>query len=83
MATWTISDNLDARLRKHLGIEDPAAYAERVLADHLDCEQDPEMQAIVDADIAASEADIKAGRITDARQAMMQIADEFGINVKR
>jgi hypothetical protein len=83
MANWTVSDELDARLRERLGVEDPAAFAERIITDQLDTAADPAERAIVDEQIDASEADIAAGRVTDARQAMRAIADEFDLNLKR
>ena len=83
MANWTVSDELDARLRERLGVADPAAFAERVITDHLDEEEDPAYQAIVDANIKASEEDIEAGRVTDAREAMRRIAAEKGVKLNR
>ena len=83
MANWTVSDELDARLRERLGVEDPAAYAERIITDQLDWEDDPEYSAEVDRQIKQSRAELAAGRATDAREGMRQIADEFGINLKR
>jgi len=85
MANWTVSDELDARLRKQFGVENPAAFAERLVADHLDTQddEDPVVRAMVDADIAASEADIEAGRVTEARQAMREIADKHGLDFNR
>lgn len=82
MATWTISDELDARLRERLGITDPAAFAERVLRDHLDEEEDPAYTAEVDRQIKLSRAELDAGLGIDARQGMRQIANEFGIELQ-
>jgi len=84
MATWTISDELDARLRKHLGIQDPAAFAERVLTDHLDeAEEDPAYTAELDRKIEQSMKEFEAGRGIDAIEGMLAIAAEKGINLER
>ncbi|MEO0966627.1 MAG: hypothetical protein AAFY08_16125 [Planctomycetota bacterium] len=83
MANWTISDELDTRLRERLGVEDPAAFAEQVIAERLDEAEDPEERAIVDAQIEQSEAELARGEGVDAREAMIEIADEFGINLDR
>lgn len=82
MANWIISDELDARLRERLGVDDPAAYAERLLRDHLDEEEDPAYIAEVDRQIKQSQAEFDAGQGIDARKGMRQIADEFGIELK-
>ena len=83
MANWTVSDELDARLRERLGVQDPAAFAEQVIAERLDEEDNPEVAAEVDRQIRQSKAELKAGQGIDARQGMRAIADEFGINLNR
>ncbi len=83
MANWTVSDELDARLRKRLGQAEVAEYVESFFIDHLDYEEDPAYRAKVDAQIKASEQDIAAGRVMDAREAMRKIASAKGIQRKR
>jgi hypothetical protein len=82
MADWHVSDELDARLRDHID-GDVNAYVEQVIADQLDAEGDPAYRAAVEVQIAASLADIDAGRTQDARQAMRQIAAAKGIKLDR
>lgn len=83
MATWTVSDELDARLRQRLGGDDVAEYVESLLIDQLNYDDDPAYRAEVDAQIKASEADIAAGRVIDAREAMRTIARDKGIKFNR
>lgn len=83
MAEWTISDELDTRLRDRLGVEDPAAFAERLITDHLDEEDAPEVAAEIDRQIRQSQAELAEGQGIDAREGMRGIADEFGINLDR
>lgn len=83
MANWTVSDELDARLRERLGDAGLAEYVESFFQDQLDYEEDPAYRAKVDAQIKASEADIAAGRVMDAREAMRQIADKYGLDFNR
>lgn len=83
MANWRISDELDARLRQRLGDADVVEYVEQLITDQLDFEDDPATRAEVDAQIKASLADIEAGRVIDAREAMRQIAREKGIKLDR
>lgn len=83
MANWTISDELDTRLRERLGVEDPAAFAEQLIAERLDEEDDPETSAEIDRQIRQSRTELKADQGVDARQGMRAIADEFGINLDR
>ena len=83
MANWIVSDELDARLRKRLGDVAIAEYVESFFTDHIDYEEDPAYRAAVDADLAASEADIAAGRVMDAREAMHKIAADKGIKLNR
>jgi hypothetical protein len=83
MAEWHVSDELDARLRERLGGHDVAEYVEQVIAGQLDFEDDPATQARVAEQIRDSEGDIETGRVTDAREAMRQIAAEKGIKLDR
>lgn len=83
MANWIISDELDARLRERLGVDNPAAFAERLIADHLDEEDDPAYAAEVDRKIKLSMQEFKAGKFIDAREGMCQIAAEHGIKLDR
>lgn len=83
MATWTVSDELDARLRAHLGMEDVSAYVEGLIAEQFDDDEDPAYRAAVDAKIKQSQAEFADGKGVDARQAMREIADEFGIDLSR
>lgn len=83
MANWTVSDELDARLRGRLGDAGIAEYVESFFTDQLNYEDDPEYRGAVDAQIKASEADIAAGRVMDARDAMRQIAADKGIKLDR
>lgn len=83
MANWIISDELDARLRERLGIADPAAFAERVLRDHLDEEEDPEYVAELDRKIKQSMEEFRAGKFIDAREGMRKIAAEHDIKLDR
>ena len=83
MATWTVSDELDARLRKRLGDGDVASHVEALLTDQLNYEEDTAYRAEVRAQIDASEADIDADRVTKAREAMRTIAREQNIDFER
>jgi len=83
MANWTVSDELDARLREWLGVSDPSAFVEGLITDQLNYDEDPAYRAEVDAQMDGSEADISAGRVTDARQAMTELAAEHGIQIKQ
>lgn len=83
MATWNVSDELDARLRQRLGGENVAKYVETFFTDYLNYEEDPAYRAEVDAQIEASEADIDAGRVTEARDAIRSIARQKGIKLDR
>jgi len=83
MASWQLPDELDARLRQHLAGRDVEDYVACLLRDQLNYEQDEAYRAEIDRQMAASEADIRAGRITDAREAMRRIADPKGIRFDR
>lgn len=83
MANWQVSDELDARLRDRLGDGDVSAYVEHVIAEQLAFEDDPATQADIEHQISASEADIEAGRVGDARKTMRRIADNKNINFDR
>ncbi|MFW5681543.1 MAG: hypothetical protein ACOC1G_00920 [Phycisphaeraceae bacterium] len=83
MATWTVSDELDARLRKKVGERDVASYVETLLTDQLNCEEDADYRNEVQAQLDASEADIAAGRVTEARDAMRRIAHQHGVDFDR
>lgn len=83
MANWVISDELDARLRERLGIADPAAFAERLITDHLDEEDDPAYAAELDRKIKQSMREFRAGKFIDAREGMRKIAAEHGIKLDR
>lgn len=54
---------------------------ERYKRDQLNYEDDPAYQTEVKAQIDASLADIKAGRVMDARKAMREIAAEKNIKI--
>ncbi len=82
MAQWHVSDKLDARLRAHVD-GDVNEYVERIITDQLDVEDDPAYRVAVDEQIKASLADVEAGRVQDARQAMREIAAEKGIKLDR
>ena len=49
MANWTVSDELDARLRQRLGRRDVAEYVEGLITDQLNYDEDPAYRAAVDA----------------------------------
>ena len=83
MAVWTVSDELDARLRKYLGKQEVAEYVERIVADQLDYDEDPNHRAQVDAQITRSIAEYERGEGIDARQAMREMAAELGIKLRR
>lgn len=83
MANWIVSDELDARLRERLGDAGLAEYVESFFQDQLDYEEDPAYRARVDAQILASEADIAAGRVMDARDAMRKLAADKGFKFDR
>ena len=85
MANWIVADELDTRLRERYGVEDPVAFIERLIADHFDTQNDenPDVRAMVEADIKASQADIKVGRVTEARQAMRELAEKHGFDFDR
>lgn len=80
-----LPDDLDARLRSHLAAqgEDVAQFVTRAVQEQLACESDAAHQAQVSASIQRSAAEFDAGQGLDARQAMRQIADEFGIKLRR
>jgi predicted transcriptional regulator len=82
MAEWHVSDELDARLRAHVD-GDVNEYVEQIITEQLDYEEDPAYRAAVDEQIKASLADIEAGRVVDARQAMRKIAADKGIKLDR
>lgn len=82
MAEWHVSDELDARLRARVD-GDVIKYVEQILTDQLDLEDDPAYRAAVDQQIKASLADVQAGRMQDAREAMRKIASEKGVNLDR
>jgi len=79
MATWTVNDELDARLRDRVG-GDVSAYVEQVITDHLAIEDDPAFRAESDEQIRRSVQELDSGEGVDARGAMKQIADDFGIS---
>jgi hypothetical protein len=83
MATWHVSDELDARLREYLGDADLSEYVEQVIGGRLDFEHNPRYRAEVRSQIDASLADIAAGRVVDAEQAMRLIAAEKRIRLDR
>lgn len=83
MATWTVSDELDERLRKRLGGGDVATYVEMLLTDQLNYDEDPAYRPEVQAQIDASEADIAVDRVTEARRAMRSIARQHGLDFDR
>jgi hypothetical protein len=82
MAKWHVSDKLDARLRAHVG-GDVNEYVEQIITAQLDAEDDPAYRAAVNEQIETSLADIEAGRVQDARQAMRDIAAAKGIKPDR
>ena len=77
MATWHVSDELDARLREHLHGGDPGDYVEQLIANQLTYEQ--ELAAA--KRIKQGFDEIDRGEGINARDSMRQIADEFGINL--
>ena len=83
MANWTVSDELDSRLRERLGVGDIAGYVEGLITDQLNYDDDPAYRAKLDEQITASLADIEAGRVTDARDAMRAIAKDKNIKLDR
>jgi hypothetical protein len=83
MANWTVSDQLDARLRDRLGDDSVSRYVETLIADQLNYDDDQTYRSQVDAQMAASEADIAAGRVEDARRSMSSIAARKGIHTDR
>lgn len=83
MASWIVSDQLDARLRQRLSDTELSDYIESFFVDQLDYEENQAYCAQVNEQIADSESDIAAGRVTDARAAMRQIADDQNIQLDR
>lgn len=83
MAQWSVSDELDARLRDRLGGGDPSAYVQRIIADQLDFEDDPAFQAEALAKIKKGMAEIDNGDGVDGPETTQQVADEFGIKRHR
>lgn len=83
MADWKVSDELDARLRAKLGCDDVSEYVEAVLTDQLNYDEDPACRAAVDAQVKQSVSEFEHGQGVDARQAIRDIADEFGLDIQR
>ncbi|MEM6394135.1 MAG: hypothetical protein AAF797_15315 [Planctomycetota bacterium] len=83
MAYWTVSDQLDARLRQRLDDKELSDYIESFFVDQLDYEEDQAYRSQVNEQIADSESDIAAGRVTDARAAMRQIATDQDLKLDR
>ncbi len=83
MAPWNVPDDLDARVRQHVGDGDVAEYVQQVITGQLDFEDNPATQAEVDDQMKESMADIEAGRVMEAREAMRMIAKEKGIQFDR
>jgi len=85
MAHLDISDELDARLRLRLADQggDVRAFVERLIQNQLDDEDDPLLRAQLLDKTRQGMAEIDAGLGLDARASMREIAEEFGINLKR
>jgi predicted transcriptional regulator len=83
--TVDIPDDQFARLRSHLDKHDGdlAQFISEAIDDRLARQDDPVIQAQVDAQIKQSVAEFERGEGVDARQAMREIADEFGIKLNR
>jgi predicted transcriptional regulator len=82
MAEWTVDvpDDLDARLKSHLAEHggDLAEFVSQAVDERLTLEND-DLQAEITAKVEQGLAEIEAGRGVDAREAMRQIAEEFGL----
>ena len=55
----------------------------KVIDDRLTWDNDPVVKAQVDAQIKQSVAELERNEGVDARQAMREIAEEFGIKLNR
>ncbi|MBI1369098.1 MAG: hypothetical protein GC162_10645 [Planctomycetes bacterium] len=76
MAKWEVPDELDARVREHVG-SDVAAYVTQVISGQLDFEDDPGVRAELIERTRQGIAD--AGRVRDARAAMQDLANKHGL----
>jgi len=85
MAHLDIFDELNARLRSRLADQggDVRAFVERLIQDQLDYEDDPLLRSQLLEKTRQEMAEIDAGLGVDARESMREIAEEFGINLKR
>jgi predicted transcriptional regulator len=87
MPEWTVAvpDELDARVRSHverLG-DNLSEFVSRAVREQLEYEVNEARQSQMTEKIKRGMAEIDAGQGVDARQAMREIADEFGIDLKR
>lgn len=78
MAKWEVSDELDARVRQRTG-DDVRAYIEQLVTSQLDLEDDPALQTELIARTKQGYADLDAGRVRDAREAMDELAKKHGL----
>ncbi len=83
MASWEVSDELDARLRSFLEKRggDVTAFVEQVIGKQLDYEGDPDFHQDVEERIRRGMEDVEAGRVVNAKDAMREIADEYGFRL--
>jgi|TARA_B100000609_G_scaffold18277_1_gene13237 hypothetical protein len=77
MATWTISDDLDTRLRQRVG-DDVELFVENIISVQLDCENDPLVQAELIARSKRGMAEIESGQGIEAGEAKQQLNRELG-----
>ena len=83
--TTHIPDELEARVRSHLSSrgEDLASFTARAFDEQLALDNDPLLQAELVRQTRAAKNEIDAGRGTDAREAMREIAAEKGLRFAR
>ena len=79
MAKWTVTDELDARVREHVGDGEVNRYVEQIIAGQLDYEETPELRTQLTARTRRGIADAEAGRVRDAREVMRALADKHGL----
>lgn len=83
--TADIPDDLEKRVRSHLETrgEDLASFTARAFDELLAIDEDPLLSAELIRKTRQGLNDVDAGRVTDARQAMREIASELGIKFRR
>lgn len=85
MAEVTIPDELAQRVLSHLKAhgEDLASFTARAFDEALSLEEDPLLQAELIEKTREGINDMNAGRVTELRQGMRDLASELGIRFNR